>query len=309
MFSESEKCKNHVDKLGACREDIVIIRRNQLCAEEKLRRQTEMLEECQGKLDISLQMNNALVIKQAELQRWTNHLDDDEARYTMNQLCQDTETWVKRHFPEVLPRDRPDDFITDDPSARSNGDFGLFCATCDYISCNIFEKYLTRTMVGFINPGANKDLSIIEKQIHLICPAHVTQHWRSAMSTATFSMSREDLISDCRAHVAAINDWLHRSPSTDLERRREQLGDIVWKFVNFKSKLDAQADRYLFIWAREDTPFCEETMTDFLGESDVDAVVRYCFAPTFFRVLSDTEKVLVRKAVVITSVSGTDEKW
>ncbi|KAJ5771668.1 hypothetical protein N7520_002197 [Penicillium odoratum] len=226
----------------------------------------------------------------------------------MNQLCQDTETWVKRHFPEVLPRGRPDDFNTYDPSARSNGDFRLFCAIYDYIACSIFKKYLTRTMVGYIDPRANEDLSIIEKQIHLICPAHVTQHWRSAMSTATFSMSREDLISDCGAHVASMNDTLYRPPSADAKRQNEQLENLVWKFVNFKSKLDAQADRYLFLWAWPHTPFCEQTMTSFMGESDVDAVVLYCFAPAFFKVMSDNEKVLVRKAVVVTGVRGTDDE-
>ncbi|KAJ5771669.1 hypothetical protein N7520_002198 [Penicillium odoratum] len=80
LSSESERWKNLVDHVGAYREDSMINRRNQLCAEEKLRRQTEMLEECQGKLDISLQMNNALVVKQAELQNgriiWTTMKQD-----------------------------------------------------------------------------------------------------------------------------------------------------------------------------------------------------------------------------------------
>ncbi|KAJ5537620.1 hypothetical protein N7494_007099 [Penicillium frequentans] len=107
LDSHKSKIKDLSKTLGSCNEEVELSRMGQLCAEEKFRRQTEILRERNAALDASLEENNSLIVQQAALQRWTDRLDDDEARQITVQLYHDLETWVKRHFPHLFLQTKP----------------------------------------------------------------------------------------------------------------------------------------------------------------------------------------------------------
>jgi hypothetical protein len=127
------------------------------------------------------------------------------------------------------------------------------------------------------------------------------------MSTGMYSISHAFLKQRCTQLITSFDGICRQYSSTDFKRRTEQLQSLIWKFVEFKHRLDTQADRYVFLWYDTGIPFREDVMTNLTGESSVNAVVQYCLAPMLYKIPSGSTEVLVRKAVVTTygpSVSG-----
>jgi hypothetical protein len=163
---EMRRLENQVDEYI---EDAKATKRSQLLADEKIRRQAELLEELRAALDALVQQNNDHLVKQATLQRWTDCLDDEEARQTMTQLFQDLETWALRHFPRLLTRYSPNDLDTDNISVNSSGTLETFYQISSHISYGVFDFYLNQTMVGNYDLHVNRWIDVLDKQIRNMC--------------------------------------------------------------------------------------------------------------------------------------------
>lgn len=129
-------------------------------------------------------------------------------------------------------------------------------------------------------------------------PAHVSQHWRSAMSTATFSIANEDLNSECKRLALAL-DWLVQHLSREPRGPIEGLSELLGQFVKLKFRLDSQADLYAFIMPECGTSFSEKDMTSFTGQSSENGSVRYCLSPALFKKSTRCDPILIKKAIVI----------
>lgn len=129
-------------------------------------------------------------------------------------------------------------------------------------------------------------------------PAHVYQHWRSAMSTATFSIANGDLDSECKRLALAL-DWLVQHLSKAPHGPIEGLSELLGQFVKLKFRLDSQADLYTFIVPMYGTPFNENDMTSFTGQFSENGSVRYCLSPALFKKSTRCDPILIKKAIVI----------
>lgn len=173
LDSQKRKIKDMSKTLGSCKEEVKASRMGQLRAEERFRRQTQILKERSAALDVSLEENNSLVIQQATLQRWTERLDDDEARQITAQLYYDLEIWVKRHFPHLFSANKASHANPDSPSAHENGYLGAFYHAFAMVSYHIFDKFLTRTMVGIVDSDSSKKVSMLDEKIRTECWYHL----------------------------------------------------------------------------------------------------------------------------------------
>ncbi|KAJ5798525.1 uncharacterized protein N7503_007821 [Penicillium pulvis] len=284
--------------LGSCKEEVKVSRMGQLRAEERFRRQTQILGERNAVLDASLEENNSLAIQQAALQRWTERLDDDEARQITAQLYYDLEIWVKRHFPHLFPANKASHANPDIPSAYENGCLDAFYNAFAVISYHVFDKFLTRTMVGIIDSDFSKTVSMLDERVRTECPAHVSQHWRSAMSTATFSIADGYLDAECK-QLALQLGWQIQHSSREPHRQNEGLSELLGQFVKLKFRLDSQADLYTFMMPVHGTPFNEEDMTSFTGQLSENGSIRYCLSPALFKTSTRCDPILIKKAIVI----------
>ncbi|KAJ6115347.1 hypothetical protein N7486_001125 [Penicillium sp. IBT 16267x] len=292
----------------------------QLCAEEKFRRQTQILEECRAELDASLGENKSLVIKQAALQKWTDRLDDDEARQTMAQLYQCLEGWVRRYFPGLSSANKTSNVNPDSLLVDESNRLDIFYGIYDLISNAVFRTYLTRIMVGINDSDFSNKVSMLDRHIRAQCwchlvnsptlffsnktsgPAHVAQHWRSAMNEATYSLSGESRYSDCKRLAASLDSSYDFYTSMAPDRRIQDLALLLGRFVGLKFRLDSQADLYTFTWKESGTPFNEEEMTCFDGQCAENGVVQYCLSPALYKESKGCGPLLIKKAAVILSL-------
>lgn len=83
--------------------DAIRLSKAQASADERNRRQEEILKETRELAASGFKKNQKLLIKCAKLQKWTECMDDDEVRKIMNQLYLDLEDWIRRHFPYDNP--------------------------------------------------------------------------------------------------------------------------------------------------------------------------------------------------------------
>lgn len=109
-----------------------LARKIQVCAEEKFRRQTEILNKTTTELNEALQENHNLTLQKIKLQKWTERSDDDEISQAMGELCQQLEAWAKHHFPRSAPKGR---------------EFYWFCAL---VSNRVTVACLSRILVGVV---------------------------------------------------------------------------------------------------------------------------------------------------------------
>lgn len=136
-----------------------IARRSQIAAEEKFRRQNEILEkaltdlrERNKELNEATKQNTSLLLEQMKFTNWNEQVDDDEISQTASRLYQEIETWVKRHF---------------------RADENDLCWIYRTISNRIFRTFLVRLMVGIVSDDAEKLLGIaieaLSKEVQKTC--------------------------------------------------------------------------------------------------------------------------------------------
>ncbi|KAJ5999494.1 hypothetical protein N7451_007304 [Penicillium sp. IBT 35674x] len=150
-----------------------------LCAEEKLRRQTQLLEECRAALDASLGENSSLVIQQAALRKWTDRLDDNEARYMMGQLYHDLEGWIRRYFPYLSPGNQASNINPHGLLIDESNRLERFYRIYDLVSYTVFRVFLTRIMVGIDDSDFGNKVSMLDRHIRAECQYHLVQRANS----------------------------------------------------------------------------------------------------------------------------------
>ncbi|KAJ5949846.1 hypothetical protein N7454_001430 [Penicillium verhagenii] len=274
----------------------------QLLAEEKLCRQTEMLDESRAAFANASQENTSLLIKQLTLQKWIPSWDDDGTRQAMGQLYQSLERWVNSNFPQLIPGHKARNFDCHDDITHGNSCFDTWFEIYNVVSHSIYEKLLCRTLVASDDREFNQKISKIDERIREICPAHVSHQWRSAISKAMSSLCHENLEANCKDYATSASDDYAQFSPTEAAKRVAQLKILMMKFADLKAKLECQADRFEFEWIPTSTAFCEVKMTSFTGDCSKNAVVKRCLAPALFKISSEGDSVLIRQATVTVHV-------
>jgi hypothetical protein len=78
--------KGLLRKLEIAHDAAMVARRAQLIVDEKLRRQSEILEESRHATDIAVKEQSQVSAKLTELQKWTDSIDDDDVVRVMRRL-------------------------------------------------------------------------------------------------------------------------------------------------------------------------------------------------------------------------------
>lgn len=79
-----------------------------------------------------------------------------------------------------------------------------------------------------------------------------------------------------------------------------QLAFLLWDFVLFKSKLELQESQHVFAMMPPGTPFNEEEMISFTGESGPDTLVDYTISPALIKISAEGSQTCLFKARVKT---------
>lgn len=136
-----------------------------------------------------------------------------------------------------------------------------------------------------------------------IGPDFVGQHWRAATSSAALSLAKPALENTCGRIVESVESRFSQYSRTDPAKRIMQLKELLWQFVEFKSRLERQGPLYLFWWCVPGIPFRDERMESLTGEHSSDNIVEICLWPSLCKGLprDDTDTVVVKAVVKVTS--------
>ncbi|KAJ5526551.1 hypothetical protein N7513_010710 [Penicillium frequentans] len=126
----------------------------------KLRRQGELLQDALKSADAALKQNADLRLRLDSLGKVINDLSDEEANKTTNQLYDDLENWVKRHYGALQPV-YPE--IEPDVDLDQQQEFWL--SIYGDLSQKIFHIILSRFMVGTGSPGMNHALRMLDEKV------------------------------------------------------------------------------------------------------------------------------------------------
>lgn len=91
-----------MERVEIAEETAKVARMAQLIAEERLRRQNELLHESRKNAETALKEQSQTLSKLTGLQKWTESVDDGEVVEVMRKLFQRLEDWTKRHFNEIF---------------------------------------------------------------------------------------------------------------------------------------------------------------------------------------------------------------
>lgn len=145
----SKKSLKYVQSLlDESAKEATLARKTQIGAEEKFRRQAEILSKTTTELDDALQESQKLTFQQMKLQKWTEQSDDDEISQAMGNLCQELEAWVKHHFP---------------PSALFGHGIYWLCAD---VSHRMTALWLSRVLVGVV--GDDLEAHVLSQAVRIL---------------------------------------------------------------------------------------------------------------------------------------------
>lgn len=123
-------------------------------------------------------------------------------------------------------------------------------------------------------------------------------HWFPATSKALLALNSPVLSTECERITQSIEDEFSKLSQTPPEKRTEGLKSLVWKFVEFKAKLETQIDRYEFFEFPTNAVFNEQGMTSYTGLSGPGTVVEYTLSHALFKISPSGDRTLVQKARV-----------
>ncbi|KAJ5179082.1 hypothetical protein N7492_002292 [Penicillium capsulatum] len=269
--------------------------RARVMAEERMRRQEEILKETRRLEGLVSTENKQLVVKLAKVQKWTECIDDDEVRRIMRQLYQDLEDWIKRHFPCLLPirsAGNASHISEDYQVSRLHTLHGIHAEVYSLV----FHCILWRFFVGFWDIYSNNQFRQID---HEISPDHIWHHWRSATSNAVFSLASSELKSTCDHIVEVVEEKFGSRSVSDRMARMEELQQLVWRFVEFKHKLERQNEQYFFWWLIPNTAFNEDHMETVTVEIPANGVISFPISPVLSKSRPlQNESTIVQKSYV-----------
>lgn len=128
-------------------------------------------------------------------------------------------------------------------------------------------------------------------------PLHVWQHWRSSTSLAVASLGRETISDICDQITQKTDHLFGLYTLTSNTQRKQQLKDVLLECVEFKLRLERQANLYFFRWSCPGTPFIEEQMRSLTGVSSTKAVVSHSIWPMVCRGTSDNWTIVEKEVV------------
>lgn len=168
------ECRELRGQLERSERDARKARKSQIRSSEQLSRQGELLEEAERATETALNENRELVHKLAQLQRWTDCLDDGEAARTMCKLYQNLQNWIRRHFTN-MSSETSVEHVGPDASCKGASDqlsdrvyLDRISEISINISWHIFNPILTRFMIGS-NDNFGQHLYQLDKHINETC--------------------------------------------------------------------------------------------------------------------------------------------
>ncbi|KAJ5355530.1 uncharacterized protein N7496_012742 [Penicillium cataractarum] len=295
LHRENESLMQRLEIAG---ETTKAARRVQLIAEERLRRQNELLRESRKNTETALKEQSQTLSKLTELQKWTESIDDGEVVEVMRKLFQRLEDWTKRHFNEVF---HVTQFMRNAHIDGALLSYRNSPLTIQVIQAAISEEVLrgifSRFMVGLPDRSCDAIFLEIDTKVSRSFPLHVWQHWRSSTSRAVASLAREEIGGICDQITQNIDDVFGWYTLTDTMDRKHELKDLLLECVRFKMTLDRQASIYFFHGSCPGTPFSEERMRSFTGVCSTEATVSQSIWPMLCKGSSDNW-IIVEKEVV-----------
>ena len=135
-------------------------------------------------------------------------------------------------------------------------------------------------------------------QSSYIDPTHILQHWRSATSTELFSLHGPSLEACSNRFVTEIEAEFGPKSATSAHKRTEELKKIVQDILQFKQRLECQADSYHFEVYGLNTPFDREWMSSLNGLDAPDSKVEYTISPTFYKLVKPNTRIVIERARV-----------
>ena len=86
---------------------------------------------------------------------------------------------------------------------------------------------------------------------------------------------------------------------TDTATRTQELTNLLWQFIEFKSRLERQEEVYSFWWVIPGLVFQDESMEGLPDQCPADGIVEICLWPLLVRSHTSREgNTVVGKAVV-----------
>ncbi|KAJ6005219.1 hypothetical protein N7451_003163 [Penicillium sp. IBT 35674x] len=261
----------------------------------KLRRQGELLQDALMSADAALKQNNDLRVKLDSLRTETKDLSDEEAKKTTNRLYDDLENWIKRHYGALQPA-YPEVDSDVDLDQQQESWLGIY----GELSQQIFHGILSRFMVGTGSSGMNHALRMLDEKVQETYPRDIGQYWRAGTSSAALMLARPELGTTIGQMVESTEArYLHHAIPRTLATRSGELKDLLWKFVDWKGRLERQSVLFYFWWVMPRVPFRTDYMFNLTGENYPNAIVNRSLSPILYRLtLGDSEPTLVRRAVV-----------
>ncbi|KAJ5573353.1 uncharacterized protein N7459_007780 [Penicillium hispanicum] len=293
-------CHNLRQKLDQVDEHARRSQQAQLVSEEKTRRQGQLLEEATKRANLAQEENRKLIVKVHKLQNWTERLDDEETKQLMRRLYHGLETWVKQHFCYLLPTHSSVSSEDGGNPVSSDAPLGLDISYIHGALMElIFHYILSRFMVGIEDLQLNTYFFHVNTEVQRLYPSHVGQHWRTAMSSALLSLAKPVLVETCNRIAGIMEARFSRYSGTSAATRTRQLKDLLWEFVEFKSKLERQGQIYHFWWMVPGMTVQGESMESLTGQYGIDEIVEICLWPLLSTSLAtEDEPTVVGKAIV-----------
>ncbi|KAJ5803628.1 uncharacterized protein N7503_006078 [Penicillium pulvis] len=261
----------------------------------KLRRQGELLQDALKSADAALTQNTDLRLRLDSLEIMLKDLSDEEVNKTTNRLYDDLEDWIKRHYGALQPV-----YPEVEPDADLDQPQEFWFSIYGFLSQQIFHIILSRFMVGTGSPGMNHALRMLDEKVQKIYPRNIGQYWRAGTSSAALMLARPELEATIGQIVESTEArYLHRAMPGTLSTRSGELKDLLWKFVNWKGRLERQSVQFYFWWVMPRLPLRTEYMFNLTGDDFPNATVNRSLSPALYRLTpGDSEPTLVRRAVV-----------
>ncbi|RMJ26571.1 hypothetical protein PHISP_02563 [Aspergillus sp. HF37] len=292
-------------KTRDCGEALQQLDLDKLRAEERARRQQELLDKARAEaLEIKtekFEIQSCLTQQLHSVQMRHDILDDDEVERIFLSLYGRLEGFVRKNFnhSEIL------EWMT--PESLREMDLELPEGMDDFHSVQQLQAFIQGGMAMLIFAfvfsrmlfGHDRILEAIAGQVHKLCPNHVSGHWRTATSIAI-----ESLIGDnaqeatCKSLIAVTESLFSHYSVTEETGRKDQMHELFEQCEQFKRRLERQEFRYHFRYSDPGTDYDSATMLSITGEEDPDFAVLFSPWPALWRDADDSKRLMVAREQV-----------
>ena len=130
-------------------------------------------------------------------------------------------------------------------------------------------------------------------------PSYIQRNWRSATSIAAFLLAKPELDSTVCQIANAIEARYSHLRIVTTPSKTQQLKGLLWRFVEFKSKIERQIPDYYFWWVVPTMTFRSQSMTCTSGTGTSGSLVELCLSPILYKLVpGDSEPTVICPALV-----------